>query len=97
MQLDIDHPAVDAGVEALFGHHPERGGQERRQAAFVVIQAAIPFLAADPVSEFEDRLIEAEQEIRNLRGRLVELSRCTCPIGFGAERNPRCPKHGINP
>lgn len=41
--FDIDHPAVQAGVEALFGQHPERGGPERQQAAFAVIQAALPY------------------------------------------------------
>lgn len=42
--IDIDHPAVIAGAEALLGHHPERGGQERLQAVFAVLMAAIPLL-----------------------------------------------------
>lgn len=37
--LEIDDPAIDRGVDALLGHHPERGGQERRQAVFSVARA----------------------------------------------------------
>lgn len=41
MNFDIDSPIVDKGVEALFGHHPERGGSERRQAVFAVLTACL--------------------------------------------------------
>jgi hypothetical protein len=46
-EIDIDHPAVHAGAEALFGQHPERGGQERDQAVFAVLTAALPYLFGD--------------------------------------------------
>lgn len=39
--IDIDHPSVKAGAEALFGHHPERGGAEREQAVFAVLSEVI--------------------------------------------------------
>lgn len=39
--FDINHPAIKVGVEALFGHHPERGGIEREQAVFVVLDAVM--------------------------------------------------------
>jgi hypothetical protein len=39
--FDIDSPIVDRGVEAMVGQHPERGGQERRQAVFNVLRAAL--------------------------------------------------------
>lgn len=39
--IDIDHPAIQVGVGALFGQHPERGGQERAQAVFTVLNAVI--------------------------------------------------------
>lgn len=39
--IDIDHSMVDKGVDAMFGQHPERGGQERRQAVFQVLTAAL--------------------------------------------------------
>lgn len=37
-----DAEAVEAAVEALFGHHPERGGVERAQAAYAVVAAVKP-------------------------------------------------------
>jgi hypothetical protein len=39
-----DAEAVRAGAAALFGHHPERGRDEREQAAYAVVQAARPAL-----------------------------------------------------
>lgn len=34
-----DAPVVRVISDALFGQHPERGGQEREQAAFAIVQA----------------------------------------------------------
>lgn len=48
-----DAPLVAAAVAALHGHHPERGGLEREQAAFAVIQAVKRVLRRPPRSEHE--------------------------------------------
>lgn len=45
-----DFKLVRAASEALTGHHPERGGQEKEQAAFVVVQAVKEALSADEPS-----------------------------------------------
>lgn len=53
-----DAEAVRVGALALLGHHPERGGQERDQAVFTVIQAIRPHLecaAEDRSSPTEPR------------------------------------------
>jgi hypothetical protein len=39
--IDVDHPVIQICSEAMEGHHPERGGAERQQAIFTVLQAAI--------------------------------------------------------
>lgn len=39
--IDIDHPAIQVGIGSLFGQHPERGGQERAQAVFAVLNSVI--------------------------------------------------------
>jgi hypothetical protein len=46
-----DAEAVRAAVDALFGHHPERGGPEREQAAFAVVKAVRPIIEAQVRSE----------------------------------------------
>lgn len=58
-------PAVDAGVEALFGHHPERGGPEREQAVYAVLNAAIPSLRVFVLAEMglEQEVKEGDWEI----------------------------------
>lgn len=43
-----DAAAVRAAADAMFGHHPERGGPEREQAAYAMLQAVKPILANKP-------------------------------------------------
>lgn len=46
MRLKYGHDAeaVVAAREALFGHHPERGGPELDQAAYAVVLAVRPII-----------------------------------------------------
>lgn len=48
-----DGPAVRAGVDALRGQHPERGGTEREHAAFMVVLAVKPIVTAKLAAALE--------------------------------------------
>lgn len=48
-----DAEAVEAAIAALFGQHPERGGSERAQAAYAVVQAVKPIILAQATDSVE--------------------------------------------
>lgn len=75
MSIDIDSPVIKICAEAMEGHHPERGGPEREQAIFVILQAAIEsgFLneaSGKPRDELEEMIQVAEQAERRTFGPL---------------------------
>lgn len=46
------------------------------------------------LQELEARVVTVERECRAIRGVLEGLMRCTCPVGFGQARDPKCVRHG---
>jgi hypothetical protein len=53
-----DAEAVEVAVDALFGHHPERGGAEREQAAYAVVLAVKRVLLSKVVAELRDEVFQ---------------------------------------
>lgn len=81
-----DAAAVRAASEALFGHHPERGGHERDQAAFAVVQAIkerderITKESAKALIDDANRWAKAYEKARDaLRDAHEELCGCDQP------------------